>query len=184
AFLRSVNVNNIVLKVDMILGLPLETFISYFEGLEFFIPLLKGTDHILNIHRLQILPETDLEKRCGSFGIRYSREGSHTVFATGSFPQEEMSHASKLTAVLFRIVNSPLRSSFFREKEARNMSVLKFSEDILESICREEAFKGTKLVSEASVDDVYWNDDIFRDIPTEWILKTINTRVGCRNVKR
>jgi len=48
-FFNIVNKYNIILKIDLIFGLPFETFDSYLNGLNFFIPFLKNKDHILNI---------------------------------------------------------------------------------------------------------------------------------------
>jgi len=172
-FMNSVNENNIVLKTDMILGLPLETFDSYFKGLESFLHLLKDTDHILNIHRLQVLPGSDLEALCDKYAIMYSRDGSHTVSSTGSFSEEEMNHASRLNALLFRILNSPLRSAFFESKESSGKSFLGLMEDILAKISAFGEFKDIRL-NTGEVDDLYWNDGAFKDIPSEWLVEVLS----------
>ncbi len=170
AFMNMVGEYNIVLKVDLILGLPFETFDSYFEELEFFLPYFKNTDHILNIHRLQILPGSELENLCETYGINYSREAPHLVFSTRSFSEEELNYASKLTAVLFRILNSPLRRHFFCTKERTGESFYRLIENILNGIVTSKEFKETQLVQTDYVDDIYWNDNIFREIPSQWLI--------------
>jgi radical SAM superfamily enzyme YgiQ (UPF0313 family) len=119
AFMNMVRKYNIVLKVDLILGLPFETFDSYLKGIGFFLPYFKDSDHILNIHRLQILPGSELEGLCAQYGIKYSDEAPHVVLSTRSFSEYDLNYASKLTAVLFRLLNSPLRRDFLRPRSVR-----------------------------------------------------------------
>jgi radical SAM superfamily enzyme YgiQ (UPF0313 family) len=166
-FMNMVREYNIVLKMDLILGLPLETFDSYFQGLEFLLPYFKDTDHVLNIHRLQIIPGCALENLCDKYEIEYSREAPHLVTSTKSFPEEELEHASKLSAILFRIVNSPLRRQFFDAKEQAGKSFYGLIEDIFKRVAEE--FPKTRLVQDERVDDIYWNGDIFSEIPSSWL---------------
>lgn len=161
---------NIVLKLDLILGLPFETFDSYFEGLKFFLPYFRNTDHILNIHRLQILPGSDLESLCETYRIKYSWKAPHLVFSTYSFSEEELIYASKLSAVLFRIVNSPLRSRLFEAKDRISGTFLQLLERIFNGITASRKLKKIQLIQNDCVDDIYWNDDIYREIPSQWLI--------------
>lgn len=161
---------NIELKLDLILGLPFETFDSYFEGLEFFLPYFWNNDHILNIHRLQILPGSDLESLCENYRIKYSRKAPHLVFSTQSFPEEELTYASKLSAVLFRVVNSPLKRRFFEAKERIGGTFLQLLERIFNGITASQKLKEIQLIQNDCVDDIYWNDDIYREIPSQWLI--------------
>ena len=169
-FMNMVRQHNIVIKIDLILGLPLETLDSYFDGLEFLLPYFKNTDHILNIHRLQIIPGCDLENRCDTYGIKYSRQAPHLVTSTQCFTEQELNYASRITAVLFRVINSPVRQHFFRAKEHTTESSRRVAEAILSGIVTSGQFKKTKLVRNNDVDDDYWNDDIFREIPSQWLV--------------
>lgn len=161
---------NIVLKMDLILGLPFETFDSFFDGLEFFLPYFKGTDNILNIHRLQILPGSDLENLCESYGITYSLKAPHAVYSTQSFPEEKLTYASKLSAVLFRTLNSPLRGRFFEAKERMSVTFLQLLERIFLGISTSQKLKKIQLIQDDYVEDSYWNDNIYREIPSQWLI--------------
>ena len=165
-FMNLAGTNNIVLKIDLILGLPYETFDTYFDGLEFFIPYFKSTDHMLNIHRLQILPGSELEALCNDLGINYSKYGPHVVYSTNSMSEEELNCASKLTAVLFRILNSPLRSKFFEAKDRFDKSYYELINYIYTKISSNDVFKSIRLVKERFVDDDYWGESIFKEIKT------------------
>jgi radical SAM superfamily enzyme YgiQ (UPF0313 family) len=83
--------NNILLKVDMILGLPFETLESYLMGLESLLGYFEFTDHILNIHILQLLPGTDLYKNSSKYGIEYSENAPHYVSATNTMDTVNLS---------------------------------------------------------------------------------------------
>ena len=161
---------NIAIKADLILGLPFETFDSYLEGLEFFVPYFKNTDHILNIHLLSILPGSDLDNLCETYGIKYSQEAPHLVFSTHSFPEEELARASKLSAVLFRVLNSPIRRRFFTAKERTGQNFSWFLKKIFTEITASPEFKKTKLIQNDYVDDDYWNGEIYREIPSQWLI--------------
>lgn len=168
-FMRLVSRHNIVLKMDLILGLPLETFQSFFDGLDFFLPYFKDTDHILNIHRLQILPGSNLESLCEEYKITYWKKAPHTVFSTGTLSKSEMIRASKLTAILFRVLNSPLRGRLFAANERTGTSFMVILETLLNGIAASTKLRTSCLIKGDIVDDVYWNNEIYREIPSEWI---------------
>jgi hypothetical protein len=172
-FMGIVKKYNLVLKIDLILGLPHETFESYFKGIEYFLPYFKNTDHVLNIHRLQILPGSELENLCDKFNIVYSKEAPHLVFSTNSLSKDEFNRASKLTAILFRILNSPLRKYFFDYKEKTGKDFIEIINEIYEKITSSDIFKDTAFTKKEQVDDIYWNKAIFKEIPSEWLKSII-----------
>lgn len=168
-FMETVRRYNLVLKVDMILGLPLETFETYFKGLELILPFFRKTDHVLCISLLQILPGSDLEELCGTYGIRYSAEAPHIVYSTNTFPEERLAYASKLSAVLFRVLNSPLRERFFRARELLRKSSFDLVTDIFNAISASPELNDIYLVRADTVDDDYWNNKIYHDVPSQWL---------------
>jgi len=185
-FINMVKSNNLALKLDLILGLPFETFDSYFAGLEFFLPYFKNTDHVLNIHRLQILPGSELEALCGEYKVSYSQRAPHTVYSTNSMSEHELGYAAKLTAVLFRILNSPFRQLFFAGKESSGLSFYEFVKSIYENLVSGDKFQSSKLVKNKLVDDEYWNDEIFQEIPSQWLSDFLENIVeqGVESVRR
>ena len=176
-FMSSLRRYNLTLKADLILGLPGETMDSYFEGLEYLIPFFRHTDHVLNIHRLQILPGSDLEDLCGEFSLDYSLDAPHLVFSTNTLTNEELDHASRLTALLFRAVNSPLREDFFTAWERRGGSLAGLLKAVYEALGPALPCAGIPLLDGSRVDDVYWNDKIFRDVPST-TLRTVLNSIG------
>ncbi len=164
---------NTLLKVDVILGLPFETLESYLNGIESLLEYFESTDHVLNIHILQLLPGTDLYKNSSKFGIEFSSKAPHNVISTNAMDKDKLSYASKLSAVLFRVINSPLRELFFKlrnELKCSNIDVLK---KVYNEILSFEGFTNIKLVNESIVDDEYWNAKLFNDIPSSWLNDTL-----------
>ncbi len=163
-FLQRARQHNIVLKLDLILGMPRETFDSYFAGLELLLPLLANTDHVLNIHRLQILPGSDLEAICEPNGIVYTSAAPHLVTQTADLSETELKIAGRLTAILFRIVNSPLRAQFFTAWHAADLSLPGLLDELSDRIAEETAGQTLQLFSETGVDDDYWNGPAYEEL--------------------
>ncbi|MBI4798390.1 MAG: cobalamin B12-binding domain-containing protein [Desulfarculus sp.] len=169
AFMETVKRHNLVLKMDMILGLPQETLATYLAGLEFILPFFAGTDHVLNIHRLQILPGSLLEEQAQALGLSYSRRAPHLVHHTLGLPPQDMDRAARLSALLFRVVNSPLREKFFAAAKDRGQGYLDLIQQMLTSLAADPATQGCRLLGGGQIDDIYWNQDIYADIPSAWL---------------
>lgn len=167
-FMALVNRNNIVLKLDMILGLPGETLDSYFAGLELLLPYLRRTDHVLNLHLLQILPGSELEVVTETHHVRYEDTAPHYVISTDTLEEREMQRATKSTGLLFRAINSPMREAVFLAVE-RLGSLRALLKRMLCAIESDPSLADTQLVRSSWVDDLYWSDAIFRDIPSAWL---------------
>ena len=176
-FFESVKQYNIVLKIDIIIGLPLETFKSYFDGLEYLLQFLKDTDHILNIHCLQILPGSDMEKVAEENGINYSISAPHIIYSTNSFSETELNYASKLSAILFRIVNSPIRAKFYAAKEKSGNTFFSLIESVYNLLIDSIDFSGTYLLRNNLVDDEYWNGNIYKDLPSSWLIDILDNNI-------
>ncbi len=168
-FMAHIRRLNLVFKFDMILGLPNETIGSYFEGLSFLLPFLKGTDHILNIHRLQMLPGSQLEAQATRYDLHYSSQAPHLVYETGTMSRQELDRASRLSALLFRMLNSPLRSRFYRAWENNRETLSAFLERTLRAVQNDADLAHSNLVSGAVVDDDYWFGKMFEQIPSAWL---------------
>jgi hypothetical protein len=168
-FMDLVDRHNLVLKIDLILGLPHETLETYLAGLEYILPFFEGHDHVLNLHRLQILPGSLLEEQAAQLGLEYSRRAPHLVHHTRDLPPQDMELASRLSAVLFRVVNSPLRPEFFAAARARGRGYLALTQGILDALAADPATQAGRLLSPGVIDDGYWNQEIYSDIPSAWL---------------
>jgi radical SAM superfamily enzyme YgiQ (UPF0313 family) len=174
-FMAQAKRNNIVLKIDLILGLPFETLSSYFAGLEYILPFLQETDHILNIHILQVLPGSDLEQHCGDYHLQYKINAPHIIVSTNGMNRQELALASIISGILFRVVNSPLREAFYEAVTKSGRTYIGMIQVIIEKICLTPQFANIGLVGDENIDDSYWNKQIFSDIPTPWLEKFLLT---------
>lgn len=167
---------NIALKADMILGLPFETLESYFHGLEYVLPYFEDTDFVLNIHRLQILPGSQLEAKCAKYGVSYSLNAPHTVFSTNDLPRKDMILASKVTAVLFRIINSPLRKHLYQAQSRTGSRFAAICEAVFRAVCQD--MSEPRLVKDDDVDDNYWCNELYHDLPSDWLVRFLERYRG------
>lgn len=164
SFFDSVRKYNLVVKLDLILGLPLETPSSFIDGLEILLPFFEKTDHILNIHRLQILPGSGIETDTLKFGIEYVQVSPHYVLSTSTFSKEDLDHIARVSAVMLRVINSPLRSSFFEAKKRSGVRYWQLAIDMYDH-CLKNASTFCEKVNEQSLfDDLYWNHQIYNDL--------------------
>ncbi len=174
AFLEKINAYNLILKIDMMFGLPEETAESFFDGIEWLFPYLEKADHVLNIHRVAILPGTRLEEKADEFGLTYQPDAPHTVLATDRISAEDFEYHCRLLAVLFRIVNSPLRGDFFREYRQSRKTLLDYLGELLDKIEKQYTPDQCQLTGDGPIDDEYWNTNIYKELPTEWLIRILN----------
>lgn len=175
-FMSQARQYNVVLKVDLILGLPFETYESYLEGLNTILPYFEATDHILNIHRLQILPGSEMEEVCRRYEVEYSMSAPHYVHQTREFSRERLILASALTAVLFRVLNSTLRPYLYRAVKASGLSYTQLIEELYAQILHAEELGAIAIVG-GEVNDMYWNEQVFQDLPSEWLISRFENYV-------
>ncbi|MBN1166312.1 MAG: radical SAM protein [Methanospirillaceae archaeon] len=171
SFMHEINKNNLVIKLDIILGLPGETYLSFMTGLDKIIPFFKDTDHILNIHRLQVLPGSDLEKLKCKFNLSYSSGSPHFILSTSSMTKEEMILACKLSGLLFRIINSPLRDRFYKSWEKSDLSLERYLKKFYVQIETDSRLESTEFIQNLWVDDEYWNGKVFSEIPSQYLIE-------------
>jgi len=168
-FMSFVRRHNIVLKIDMIFGLPEETIDTFFAGLESLLPHICNSDHILNIHRLAILPGTLLAKQARRKNISYQIEAPHVVLSTDTISKGDLEHTCRLLALLFRVVNSPLRNAFFEALTQTPMPLRDFAESLFAFLEADDDLNSCEFLQDGVICDEYWNGSIFREIPTDWL---------------
>jgi radical SAM superfamily enzyme YgiQ (UPF0313 family) len=168
-FMNNTRNFNIVLKLDLILGLPYETVDTFFDGLEKILPYLENTDNLLNIHILQVLPESELEHLCDKYNLKYRVSAPHYVFETNTMSKVDIEYCAKCSCLLFRMLNSPLRSKFFDNKRRSNLTCKAILDELYAEINNIQIFKNTVFVQKDFIDDVYWNKDIYYEINNQWL---------------
>ena len=50
---------------------------------------------------------------------------------------------------------------------------LNFLEKIYDQAAKDDELRNSELICQEFIDDDYWNDRSFRDIPSEWLIKNL-----------
>ncbi len=117
----------------------------------------------------QVLPGSLLEEQAAELGLDFSRRAPHLVSGTRQMPAETMERLSRLSAVLFRALNSPLRERFFLAAGRRPGGPRQILGDIMAGLAADPATSACRVLGDGVIDDIYWNRDIYRDIPSAWL---------------
>jgi radical SAM superfamily enzyme YgiQ (UPF0313 family) len=92
--IKILNSENIVFGLDLIYGLPGDTFSGFKKSIDFAISLQPNN---LDIFPLAIFPGTVIHEKAGGCGINFSRSAPYTVISTPSFLKEDMENARIIT---------------------------------------------------------------------------------------
>lgn len=128
--------NNIHLHLDLILGLPFETWESYRHALA---EVLALAPHHLQLGLLKVLPATPLAARQAEFGLVCCQEPPYPVLASRWLPQPQLAELYRLGEVIEAFYNA----RFFRATLAylgqQEAELLSFYEQLAE-LCRHRDF--------------------------------------------
>lgn len=112
-FIRGLTVLNeegVTFGLDLIYGLPGESFGSFREGIDFAVSMLPNN---LEIFCLSVLPGTELADIADSLGLDYKKEPPYHVVKTKLFSCEDMEKARKIAASCSYFYNSGRAVSWF-----------------------------------------------------------------------
>ncbi|MFH1642145.1 MAG: B12-binding domain-containing radical SAM protein [Nanoarchaeota archaeon] len=173
---------NIIIKADIILGLPRESKETYFKTLEFITEKMRYGTNYLSLAILRILPGTDMvEIARKEKMVVDTRDSSHVIYSTPTLPRKDLLECIRLNTAAFRILSSidlenrmKIRDLYFDVKDtlkATNIQLLSyFAEEFFE-------FLKDKDVDYVKPDfpnaDYYSGKDIYDDIHDEWIIKKL-----------
>lgn len=105
-FIRGLSILNeegVTFGLDLIYGLPGETFASFREGIDFAISQYPNN---LEIFCLSVLPGTDLFDRADGLGLVYEKEPPYHVIKTKELSVDDMKRAEKLSMACTSFYNS------------------------------------------------------------------------------
>lgn len=108
--LTILNEEGVTFGLDLIFGLPGETFGSFREGIDFAISQYPNN---LEIFCLSVLPGTDLFDRANSLGLVYEDKPPYHVIRTKQFTVEEMERSRKLAAACSYFYNAGRAVTWF-----------------------------------------------------------------------
>ena len=70
---------NLILRMDVIMNLPYETFDSYLKSVDFWCNAVRDTDSILSPYWLHVLPDSDLEAQVETLGLEYDPDKDNAM---------------------------------------------------------------------------------------------------------
>lgn len=126
-FLKGISILNeegVTFGLDLIFGLPGETFGSFRDGLDFALSLYPNN---LEVFCLSVLPGTDLYDRAEGLGLVWEKDPPYHVIKNGKFSVEDMKKAEKLAKACSVFYNDGRAVPWFN------------------SVCRVLRIKGSKL---------------------------------------
>ena len=112
-FIRGIGILNeegVTFGLDLIYGLPGESFGSFREGVDFAVSMLPNN---LEIFCLSVLPGTDLYDRAQGLGLEYEEVPPYHVLCTKLFTKEDMERARKLAAACSYFYNAGRAVTWF-----------------------------------------------------------------------
>ena len=112
-FIRGLSVLNeegITFGLDLIYGLPGESFKTFCEGVDFAVSMLPNN---LEIFCLSVLPGTDLFERADGLGLEYEKEPPYHVIKTNLFSMDDMERARNLAGSCSYFYNAGRAVSWF-----------------------------------------------------------------------
>lgn len=112
-FIRGIGILNeegVTFGLDLIYGLPGESFGSFREGVDFAVSMLPNN---LEIFNLSVLPGTELADRADGLGLEYEKEPPYHVLKTKLLTSEDMERARKLAAACSYFYNSGRAVTWF-----------------------------------------------------------------------
>ena len=127
-FLKGISILNeegVTFGLDLIFGLPGETFGSFRDGLDFALSLYPNN---LEVFCLSVLPGTDLYDRAEGLGLVWEKDPPYHVIKNGKFSVEDMKKAEKLAKACSVFYNDGRAVPWFN------------------SMCRVLKIKGSKLL--------------------------------------
>lgn len=134
--LSILNEEGVTFGLDLIYGLPGETFGSFCEGIDFAISQYPNN---LEIFCLSVLPGTDLADRADGLGLTYEKQPPYHVIKTKVFSPDDMKRAEKLSKACTCFYNSgravPWFNSVCRLLKSKPSKIFEFFYDKHSAYC-------------------------------------------------
>ena len=172
----------VIIKSDIILGLPRETKESYLKTLEFITEKMRHGTNYLSLALLRVLPGTDLVDIAKKEKLVIdNRDSLHFVYSTPEMPRSDMVYCLRLNTVAFRLLSSvnieermKLRDLYFTVKDklgATNIDMLEyFVKEFLEYLKP----KKTNFVDPDFPNAEYYSfKTVYQDVSDGWLIEKL-----------
>lgn len=133
---RLAGLNNIHLHVDLILGLPWETYATFKKSVNYVFSL---SAHYVQMGLLKVLPETNISRKAVEYGIVNCRRPPYQVTATATLDHQKLKHLYWLGECIEAFYNNRYFRFFFRYLLTIEEDIFAFFENLLE-MCQQSGF--------------------------------------------
>ncbi len=170
---------NMLIKTDVILGLPRETKETYFEAIEYICDKMEKGNNSLSLAPLRVLPGTDMVEIGKAEKLTIdNRDSSHFVYETPSMPRRDMLSCLRINAAAFRLLSSGIslkrkniRDIYFRYKnhyKLNNIEMLEYFSEKFNQVLEETDADYVK--TDFPNAETYYQRQIHKDIPDDVII--------------
>ncbi len=173
---------DLVIKSDVILGLPRESKETYFQTLEFVGEKMRNGMNILSLSLLHILPGSEMAEIADLEGLVLDKkDGTHSVYSSPSLPRPDMLECLRLNVTAHRVLSTNdfdsqfvIRDLFFKVKDSIETSCV----DLLGRLSREfsaylEGTDANYVKPDFPAPEEYQQRRVFTDIPDDWLMYTL-----------
>lgn len=169
---------NVLIKSDIILGLPYENKESYLKTIEFIAEKTRYGTNVVAINQLRILPGTDMVEMAKKENLNIDEsDGNHFVTSTPWISEKEMIECLRINTVFNRLLNSSVlnqqivRDFYFDIKDKLKLTNVELLQYFVDEFYKYLKDKNVDFVKEGFPNsELYSSRDVFNDIPDEWIL--------------
>ncbi len=166
--------SKVIIKTDLILGLPFETKASWLDLLEYISEKMRYGFNYLSLAVLRLLPGTELKDIGDKCHLTVdTRNFDHFVYSTPDMPRSDFVDCLRISCVAFRLFHTEkdeerlgLRNFYFEIKDRLRIPHIEILEHLAKYLLT--VFEGT--MSDFAKPDFpnaehYWYFDSYREIP-------------------
>jgi len=149
---RLVQINTVHLHVDLILGLPYETYASFGKS---FNDIFSVCPHYIQMGLLKVLPQTPISRQLGEFSIQHCNYPPYEVLSTRWLSHDQMAELFWFGECVEAFYNNRYFRAFFGFLQRNGRDGFQFFLDLLESCRKHDFFNRAKtqlLLSEILAD--------------------------------
>ena len=169
----------LIIKTDLILGLPYDTMETYLKSLDYIVNLMGLGKHAVGLQILRVLPNTEIHNLIEKHGIKYHKD--YQVYKTNHMNKQDMIDCSRKNGIVMRIFSFDdidnklgMRKMFFETKKRTkktNMELIQILQDKLMDYLKDTNSPYVKPTYPKA--EIYYYIKIHTDVPAEWIKETL-----------
>ena len=173
----------VVIKTDIILGLPYETRTTYLELLEYTADKMRNGYNYLSLSLLRVLPGSELASIADAAGlVTDPADTEHFVYETPTMPRRDLVDCLRMSGVSIRLFHTldnegriVLRDKYFEVKDKRNVSHAAMIRHFVGFF--EELLAGTDsnfVKEDFPAAEDYWYFDMHKEISNDVLIRELD----------